>query len=55
MRLIMRACHRIHVLNYGRTLSVGAPNEVAANPEVRAAYLGGRAETPIKNPSRASK
>ena len=46
MRLIMRACHRIHVLNFGRTLSVGTPEEVAANPEVRAAYLGGRAEAP---------
>ena len=40
MRLIMRACHRIHVLNYGRTLSVGTPEEVSANQDVRAAYLG---------------
>jgi ABC-type branched-subunit amino acid transport system ATPase component len=55
MRLIMRACHRIHVLNYGRTLSVGTPAEVAADPEVRAAYLGGRAETPIKKASGGSK
>jgi len=55
MRLIMRACHRIHVLNYGRTLCVGTPAEVAADPEVRAAYLGGRAETPIRKTSGGSK
>jgi branched-chain amino acid transport system ATP-binding protein len=46
MRLIMRACHRIHVLNYGRTLCVGTPDKVATNPEVRAAYLGARVEAP---------
>ena len=43
MRLIMRACHRIHVLNYGRTLCVGTPEEVSANADVRKAYLGGAA------------
>ena len=55
MRLIMRACHRIHVLNYGRTLSVGTPEEVAANPEVRAAYLGGHIETPSAKKSGGAK
>jgi branched-chain amino acid transport system ATP-binding protein len=55
MRLIMRACHRIHVLNYGRTLSVGSPDEVAANQEVRAAYLGGRVDTPNTKLTASSK
>ena len=55
MRLIMRACHRIHVLNYGRTLSVGTPEDVAADPEVRAAYLGGRVETSSQQKSGESK
>jgi branched-chain amino acid transport system ATP-binding protein len=41
MRLIMSVCHRIHVLNYGRTLSIGSPEEISADPQVRTAYLGG--------------
>ena len=40
MRLIMRLCHRLHVLNYGRTICEGTPAEVRHNPEVIAAYLG---------------
>lgn len=40
MRLIMRLCHRLHVLNYGRTICEGPPAEVRHNPEVIAAYLG---------------
>jgi len=40
MRLIMRLCHRLHVLNYGRTIGEGRPEEVRRIPEVVAAYLG---------------
>jgi branched-chain amino acid transport system ATP-binding protein len=40
MRLIMRMCDRLHVLNYGRTIGEGTPREVRRNPEVIAAYLG---------------
>ncbi len=40
MRLIMRLCHRLHVLNYGRTICEGTPAEVRCNREVIAAYLG---------------
>ncbi len=40
MRLIMRLCHRLHVLNYGRTICEGTPNEVRHDKEVIAAYLG---------------
>lgn len=40
MRLIMRVCHRIQVLNYGRTICIGTPQQVSADPEVREAYLG---------------
>ncbi len=39
MRLIMRLCHRLHVLNYGRTIGQGTPEEVRAIPDVVQAYL----------------
>jgi branched-chain amino acid transport system ATP-binding protein len=42
MRLIMRLCDRLHVLNYGQTLSQGTPREVAQDPRVLEAYLGHR-------------
>jgi branched-chain amino acid transport system ATP-binding protein len=40
MRLIMRLCERIQVLNYGQTLAVGTPEVVRTDPAVIAAYLG---------------
>lgn len=40
MRVIMRLCHRIQVLNYGRTICIGTPDEVRSDPAVVAAYLG---------------
>jgi branched-chain amino acid transport system ATP-binding protein len=44
MHLIMRLCHRLHVLNYGRTIGAGTPAEVRRIPEVIEAYLGSAAE-----------
>ncbi|MCL2632366.1 MAG: ABC transporter ATP-binding protein [Coriobacteriia bacterium] len=43
MRLMMQLCDRLHVLNYGRTIAAGVPEEVRANPEVIKAYLGSEA------------
>jgi ABC-type branched-subunit amino acid transport system ATPase component len=43
MHLIMNLCDRIQVLNYGKTIVVGTPSEVRANPEVVTAYLGSAA------------
>jgi ABC-type branched-subunit amino acid transport system ATPase component len=44
MHLIMRLCHRLHVLNYGRTIAEGTPQQVRRVPEVIEAYLGSSAE-----------
>ena len=40
MRLIMRLCDRLHVLNYGATIGQGAPDEVRRDAAVIEAYLG---------------
>ncbi len=40
MRLIMRLCDRLHVLNYGRTIGEGTPEQIRSIPAVLQAYLG---------------
>jgi branched-chain amino acid transport system ATP-binding protein len=40
MALIMEVCDRIHVLDQGRTLAEGTPQEIRSNLDVTAAYLG---------------
>jgi len=40
MRLIMRLCHRLHVLNFGKTIGEGTPEQVRKIPAVLQAYLG---------------
>jgi branched-chain amino acid transport system ATP-binding protein len=40
MSLVMQVCDRLHVLDQGRTLAQGTPEEVRANLDVVAAYLG---------------
>jgi len=40
MRIIFRVCERIQVLDYGKSIAVGSPDEIRQNKQVVAAYLG---------------
>jgi branched-chain amino acid transport system permease protein len=41
MEFVMGLCQQVTVLNQGRTLVTGTPEQVRANPAVLDAYLGG--------------
>jgi branched-chain amino acid transport system ATP-binding protein len=40
MQMVADLADRIHVLNYGRTLAEGLPDNVLKHPAVVEAYLG---------------
>jgi branched-chain amino acid transport system ATP-binding protein len=46
MRVIMRLCERLQVLDYGKTIAVGTPEQVRSDPAVLTAYLGRRRGEP---------
>ena len=43
MALIMRICNRIYVLDGGKIIAAGQPEQIRDDPEVARAYLGGAA------------
>jgi ABC-type branched-subunit amino acid transport system ATPase component len=51
MSFVMGTCERIHVLDFGRIISVGTPVAVQADETVRAAYLGEADEHERKAPA----
>ncbi len=51
MGLVMTICDRITVLEFGKVIAAGAPDEVRRDPRVVTAYLGGAATADAREPA----
>ncbi|MEV0366832.1 branched-chain amino acid ABC transporter permease/ATP-binding protein [Nocardia fusca] len=50
MELVLTVCDRVIVLDLGKVIAAGMPEEIRANPEVLRAYLGLPADSDIPDP-----
>jgi branched-chain amino acid transport system ATP-binding protein len=46
MGLVLSVCDRVHVLDFGKTIAEGTPEEIRASSAVVAAYLGTDSDEP---------
>lgn len=51
MNLVLGICDHIYVLDFGRVIADGTPDEIRANPLVVTAYLGAEAESDGGSPA----
>ena len=50
VNLVMSTCDRVVVIDFGRVIASGPPDEVRDDPQVRGAYLGYAEEAEVMNP-----